>query len=129
MLRILIVDDYPGLIELYDLGLRARGFEVVGAANVGEAMTLAATQPFDAVVLDMQLPDGSGPDLLKRLRNLPSLEGKPVIGMSSFEGRDTPAPLDNFQFDAFLTKPLHPKKLAATLRRLLLANERKLAIA
>ena len=56
-------------------------------------------------------------------------EGKPVIGMSSFEGRDAPAPIDNFQFDAFLTKPLHPKKLAATLRRLLLENEKKLATA
>jgi CheY-like chemotaxis protein len=117
-MRVLIVDDYPGLIELYDLALRARGFEVVGAATVGEALTLAATERFDAVVLDMQLPDGSGPELLKRLRNMPFLDGKPILGMSSFAGHELTA-LARAGFDAFLPKPLHPKRLASALRRLL----------
>jgi DNA-binding response OmpR family regulator len=114
-MRVLIVDDYPGLIELYDLGLAARGFEVVGAATAGEALSLAANEAFDAVVLDLQLPDASGSDLLRRLRNLPSLDGKPIVGISSFESRDAHADA----FDAFLEKPLHPKKLASVLRRLL----------
>src|SRR5689334_1489056 len=100
-MRVLIVDDYPGLVELYDLGLAARGFEVVGAATAGEALTLAANESFDAVVLDLQLPDGSGSDLLRRLRNLPSLEGKPIIGFSSFEKQD----VSDGEFDAFLQKP------------------------
>lgn len=126
-MRVLIVDDYPGLIELYDLALRARGFEVVGAATAGEALTLAATERFDAVVLDMQLPDGSGPELLQRLRAMPFLDGKPVVGMSSFSGRDVPAQLD--RFDAFLHKPLHPKRLASVLRRVLLDSTRRLASA
>jgi CheY-like chemotaxis protein len=113
-MRVLIVDDYPGLIELYDLALRARGFEVEGAATAGEAITLAAAQPFDAVVLDVELPDGSGLDLAARMRQIPSLQHAKFIGMSSYEGMDI-----RKRFDAFLAKPFHPKRLASVLRRLI----------
>jgi DNA-binding response OmpR family regulator len=112
-MRVLIVDDYPGLIELYDLALRARGFEVVGAATAGEAMTLAATQKFDAVVLDIELPDGSGPELVDRMRAIPSLVAAKFVGMSSYQGKEL-----GKRFDAFLPKPFHPKRLAALLRKL-----------
>jgi len=112
-MRVLIVDDYPGLIELYDVALGARGFEVVGAATVGEAMTRAASERFDAVVLDLQLPDGNGNELAQRLRNLPSLENAAFVGMSSY------APLSVREyFDGFLAKPFHPKRLASLVRRL-----------
>jgi CheY-like chemotaxis protein len=107
------VDDYPGLVELYDLALGARGFEVVGASTAGQAMTLATTQLFDAFVLDCRLPDGSGGELLERLRAIPMLAHKPIVGMSSYGyegGRE--------RFDAFLSKPFHPKRLATLLRRL-----------
>jgi CheY-like chemotaxis protein len=113
MLRVLIVDDYPGLIELYDLALGARGFEVVGAATAGEAMTLAATEHFDAVVLDVELPDGSGPELVSRMRAIPSLEGAQFVGMSSYNPNEL-----GKRFDAFLPKPFHPKRLASVLRKL-----------
>lgn len=116
-MRVLIVDDYPGLIELYDLALRARGFEVVGAATAGEAMTLAATQPFDAVVLDVELPDGSGPELVDRMRAIPQLASAKFVGMSSYGANET-----GKRFDAFLPKPFHPKRLASMLRKLAAAR-------
>jgi CheY-like chemotaxis protein len=112
-MRVLIVDDYPGLVELIDLALGARGFVVVGAATAGAAMTLAATQPFDAVVLDLQLPDGSGSELRERMRALPQLASAKFVAMSSFEGH-----AQRSCFDAFLAKPFSPKRLAAMLRRL-----------
>lgn len=121
-MRVLIVDDYPGLIELYDLALRARGFEVVGAATAGDAMTLAATEKFDAVVLDVELPDGSGPELVKRMRAIPSLETAKFVGMSSYERQEV-----GHRFDAFLPKPFHPKRLATMLRKLL--SDRKTVVA
>jgi CheY-like chemotaxis protein len=112
-MRVLIVDDYPGLIELYDLALAARGIHVVGASTVGEAITLAATQPFDAVVVDVELPDGSGSELAARMRAIPSLRAAKFVGMSSYESE--PA---GKRFDAFLAKPFHPKRLATLLRKL-----------
>jgi DNA-binding response OmpR family regulator len=112
-MRVLIVDDYPGLVEHFDLALAARGFEVVGAATVGEALMHAVAGPFDAVVLDVELPDGSGPELAQRLRAIPSLENASFVGMSSFAGKRLAE-----KFDAFLKKPFHAKRLAALLRRL-----------
>jgi CheY-like chemotaxis protein len=111
-MRVLIVDDYPGLIELYDLALRSRGFEVVGAATAGEALMLAVTEKFDAVVLDVELPDGSGPELVQRMRAIPSLESAKFVGMSSYESPEIAK-----RFDAFLPKPFHPKRLASLLRK------------
>ena len=61
-MRVLIVDDYPGVVELFDLALRARGIDVVGASTVGEAMSVAAAESFDAVVLDVELPEGYDSD-------------------------------------------------------------------
>jgi CheY-like chemotaxis protein len=112
-MRVLIVDDYPGLVELYDFALGARGFQVTGAATAGEAMTLAVTEPFDAVVIDMQLPDEPGAALAARLRQVPGLEEVPFVGMSSDASRAVAE-----RFDAFLSKPFHPKRLASVLRRL-----------
>jgi CheY-like chemotaxis protein len=112
-MRVLIVDDYPGLIELYDLALRARGIDVIGAATAGEAMTLAATERFDAVVLDVELPDGSGPELVDRMRHIPSLASAKFVGMSSYQPQEV-----GKRFDAFLPKPFHPKRLATLLRKL-----------
>jgi DNA-binding response OmpR family regulator len=112
-MRVLIVDDYPGVVELYDLALAARGFQVVGATTAGEAMTLAANQSFDAVVLDVELPDGSGLELADRLRCIPALANAAFVGMSSY-----PKVPRTERFDVFLPKPLHPKRLASVLRRL-----------
>lgn len=110
-MRVLIVDDYPGVVELLDLGLAARGLEVVGVTTASEALARAATEEFDAAVLDVQLPDGSGHELVTRLRALPRFGARPIVGMSSFRRVDT-------LFDAFLPKPFRPKQLASLLRRL-----------
>jgi CheY-like chemotaxis protein len=118
-MRVLIVDDYPGVIELYDLALRARGFEVVGASTVAQAVTLVASERFDAAVLDVQLPDGSGVELVQRMRRMPRLAGARFVGISSYVGGEIAR-----YFDAFLSKPVHPKRLAATLRRLLGGHDR-----
>jgi CheY-like chemotaxis protein len=112
-MRILIVDDYPGLVELYDLALAARGISVVGAANASQALALAAGQEFDAVVLDLQLPDGSGHELSRRLRGMPQLANRPFVAISSFDRDEI-----KHGFDAYLSKPVHPKRLASVLRRL-----------
>jgi DNA-binding response OmpR family regulator len=113
-MRILIVDDYPGLVEVCDLALAARGFDVVGASTVGEAMTRGASERFDAVVLDVELPDGSGTDLARRLRQIPALAGAVFVGISAYQDAKIAQ-----RFDAFLAKPFHPRRLASMLRRLL----------
>jgi len=122
-MRVLIVDDYPGLIELYDLGLAARGFQVVGAATATMALLVAAQAPPDAAVIDHELPDATGTTLVARLREVPSLRCIPIVGISSHPATEVPVGA----YDAFLPKPVHPRRLAAALRRLLDGRDKPLS--
>ncbi len=65
--RLLVVDDEPDLRTLYELTLVREGYAVESAGSVEEAWSLLEAVPFDLLITDMRLPDGSGLDLLERL--------------------------------------------------------------
>ncbi len=68
-LRVLVVDDQPDLRMLLRMQLEVDGHEVVGeAVDVTSALALAQALAPQAVVLDRELPDGSGIDLVPALR-------------------------------------------------------------
>ncbi|HET9823330.1 MAG TPA: sigma-54 dependent transcriptional regulator [Burkholderiaceae bacterium] len=64
---LLVVDDEPDLLTLYELTLLREGYEVETAGSVEEALLLLKDRAFSALITDMRLPDGSGLDLLARL--------------------------------------------------------------
>jgi DNA-binding NtrC family response regulator len=112
--NILTVDDDPDIsIALLDL-LEHEGYSVELASTGTEALNRAKPQHFDAVLLDIRLPDlGS---VLQHLSELnPSL---PVILHTAQMTMDTPGqnPKSNHAF-AYLTKPFNRQELKATLRR------------
>ncbi len=117
MSQLLIIDDDCELCELLSRWLAQEGFEVE-VCHDGESArrTLARITPA-AVVLDVMLPDGSGLDLLRRLRSdHPEL---PVL-MLSARGE----PLDRILglelgADDYLAKPCDPRELTARLRAVL----------
>ena len=63
--HILIVDDEQGICRLLSDGLRMQGFDCCAASGGAEALKLLETQPFDAVISDLQMPGTTGLDLLK----------------------------------------------------------------
>ncbi len=65
--RLLVVDDEPDLRTLYELTLVREGYDVECAASVTEGWALLALRPYDLLITDMRLPDGTGMDLLARL--------------------------------------------------------------
>ena len=67
MAKILIVDDEPGLRLLYCDELTDEGYEVVTAANCSEAAQLLDARDIDLVVLDIQLKQESGLEMLQRI--------------------------------------------------------------
>lgn len=65
-LRLLIVDDEPGLRELLDILFRRAGYEVTLGSGVKAGLALIESEPsFDAIVTDLVMPDGSGMDILR----------------------------------------------------------------
>lgn len=67
-MKILLVDDEPRLNEFVKKGLQQNGYIVDSVDNGSEALTLAATEPYDLIVLDLMLPGQSGFDVLDNLK-------------------------------------------------------------
>ena len=92
---VLLVDDDADALEMYTIGLRACGFDVLSAADADQAMTLASVRDPDIVVTDAHLDGRCGVDLT----------GDLALG----EAR-RPRP-----YDSFLAKPCTPQRLAREL--------------
>ena len=65
--KILVVDDEPDLLTLYELALIREGHQVQCAANLAEARSALAADTFDVLITDMRLPDGLGMELLREI--------------------------------------------------------------
>ena len=68
--RILLVDDNDDIREAYQIGLESRGFEVVTASNVNEALRRISTEHFDVLLSDLHMPDaGDGFTVVSAMRH------------------------------------------------------------
>jgi two-component system, NtrC family, response regulator PilR len=67
--RVLVCDDEPSLREMLGILLRRAGYEITLASGLREALArVAESEPFDAVITDLRMPDGSGMDVLRAAR-------------------------------------------------------------
>ncbi|MFC4173248.1 response regulator [Microvirga sp. GCM10011540] len=113
-MRILVVEDDEVLLDGLRVGLELHGYTVDAMASCGDARTALETAEFDAVVLDLMLPDGSGLDVLRDLRR--RQDTTPVLLLTA---RDTVVDriggLDSGA-DDYLGKPFDLDEVAARLR-------------
>ena len=84
---ILVVDDDPLIIRLYKKLFAKHGCEAIGASTGKEAKQLLNGQKFDMAILDIQLPDLSGFDLLNIIRTNPKLKNMKVVMFSGFTAK------------------------------------------
>jgi DNA-binding response OmpR family regulator len=108
---VLIVDDDRSVRELFREALRIEGFDVRSASDGISALWQIDQQVPDAVILDLELPQVTGVDLLRELRSRPDMGLVPVIIVT---GTDWEVPLD---VAATLHKPVRPETLVSTLER------------
>lgn len=112
----LLVDDHADTNRSLVLLLGRRGYKVQAATSLAEARTLCALEAFDVLVCDMNLPDGSGLDLLPQLSDHP-----PRLGGIIVSGYNTPEDVEQSLaagYKAHLGKPVEIDKLAVTIRQL-----------
>ena len=81
--RILVVDDEPDLLELVRVNLKQAGFEVETAENGRQALERLQRAAPDLVILDLMLPDLSGTEVCRRVRQDPALAELPVIMLTA----------------------------------------------
>jgi len=99
--RVLLVEDEPVLRRVVARNLRGRGIGVVEAETAAEAVEVARADPPDLMLLDINLPDRTGWDVLRALRS--QAMDVPTIVVSAV--RVSPARLDEFRPLAYLPKP------------------------
>lgn len=100
--RVLLVEDEPSFREVLQLGLGPQGFETLAVPGLAEAKAALVASPFDAVVSDLRLKDGSGLDLLAWMKET-SVE-TPVVIMTAFATTETTVQALNMGAVDFLTK-------------------------
>jgi len=125
--RILVVDDERSMQEFLEIFFRSEGYEVVTAGDVQSALLHLEGNDFDVVVSDIQMPDGTGIDLLEAVR-----EGSPetvVIMITAFASTETAiAAMKQGAYD-YITKPFKVDEIRVViekaLEKQLLASENK----
>ena len=119
MTFLLIVEDELPIRELVSFVCEREGFEVVGAADVGEACAALKTRRPDLILLDRMLPDRSGQSWLEDLKKDPETADLPVIMLTARgEERDRVEALDGGAHD-YIVKPFFPRELVARIRAVL----------
>ena len=114
--RILAVDDDLQILRALKLVLRSAGYEVLPAANIEEALDVAAVSPVDAAIVDLLLPDGDGIELCRRLREWSSM---PIILLSAVGEEGEKVRAFRSGADDYVTKPFGPQELVARLEAVL----------
>lgn len=111
--EILIIDDEPQIRKLLQINLESNDYKVVQAINGKEGIQLSAHHSPDLILLDLGLPDKSGHQVLKELREW---FNKPIIILSAIDNEvDIVSALDNGATD-YLTKPFRTGELLARIR-------------
>ena len=123
--RLLMIDDDTRLSAMVGDYLRAAGFEVevAGTLAAGRNHLLtgapASSEAFDALVLDLMLPDGDGLDLCRELRAEPRTRQLPLLMLTARgEPMDRIVGLE-LGADDYLPKPFEPRELLARIKALL----------
>src|SRR5208282_6843026 len=110
---VLIVDDEPQIRRLLTVSLEANGYRVLSAASGQEGLVLAAQHQPALVVLDIGLPDLSGQEVLRRLREWTNL---PVIVLSVLGDAKGKVAAFDAGADDYVTKPFNTDELLARMR-------------
>lgn len=113
--NVLIVDDEENARRNIGEYLTAKGYEVTGAGTLKEARDLINTGVGDVILLDVQLPDGYGPNLLYEVNSLPARP--PIIVITGYGDIEMAVDVMKNGAHDFLTKPINMQHLEQSIER------------
>jgi DNA-binding response OmpR family regulator len=119
MSRLLLIDDDSRLTALVGDYLRRNGYECDAAGSLHAGRELLKARPYDALLLDLMLPDGDGLDLTRELRAQSRTRRLPLL-MLTARGEPTDRIVGlELGADDYLPKPFEPRELLARVKALL----------
>jgi two-component system cell cycle response regulator DivK len=120
---VMIVEDNELNMKLFHDLLEAHGYQTVGTRNGIEALDLARKHRPDLILMDIQLPEVSGLEVTKWLKEDPELQAIPVVAVTAFAMKGDEERIREGGCEAYLSKPISVGKFIETIRRFLAAPE------
>jgi two-component system phosphate regulon response regulator PhoB len=117
--KILVVDDEPEAVELFEFNLQQAGFEVITAGDGAEALKKAQSCSPGLVVLDLMLPEVDGLEVCKMLRRDPATARIPIIMLTAKAAEIDRILGLELGADDYMTKPFSPRELVLRVKKLL----------
>lgn len=119
--RVLVVEDVPSLQKLLAMVLRKAGHLVMSADNGRQAVELASREPFDLVLMDIQMPDMNGLDATRAIRAREARTGAhlPIVAITAYALPGDAQTCLDAGADAYLRKPVDLAALLPFLQRLI----------
>lgn len=120
--KILIVDDEPSILTLLTYSIEQAGFETESATNGLDAITKAAQQSYDLIVLDLMLPKMDGLEVCENLRY--KQIDTPILMLTARSEESNKILGLDLGADDYLTKPFSPKEVIARIKAILRRTNR-----
>ena len=117
-MNILFVDDLPDTCEVFKLAFRLEGHNTTVAHDGREALSLAGSEKFDAIIMDVEMPVMNGWDSVSKIRQLPSGGSIPIIMFTAYgTAADREHALEVGAND-LVQKPVQPRELINRIKAL-----------
>ena len=116
---VMIVEDNELNMKLFHDLLEAHGYRTVGTRNGLEVLDLARKRRPGLILMDIQLPEVSGLEVTKWLKEDPELQAIPVVAVTAFAMKGDEGRIREGGCEAYLSKPISVSKFIETIRRFL----------
>lgn len=120
--RVLYIEDHEDTRELVTLVLEQKSIEVVTGSTIKSGVALAGAEQFDLYLLDSWLPDGSGLELCRKIREFD--KATPILFYSAAAYEIDRDQAINSGAQAYLIKPSHPSELCSLVTSLIESHRR-----
>jgi len=117
--KILVVDDEPDILRVEVFRLKQTGCEIVTAVTGAEAIERARSARPDLVVVDLRLPDMTGIDVARSIREDEAMKAVPILLVTASSGEDVQGLLEGTGINDFVMKPFKPEDFIAKVKKYL----------
>lgn len=120
MTKILIIEDEPLVVRMYEKSLRFEKFDVITALNGVEGLEKIKTEKPDLVLLDIMMPQMNGMQVLEEMEKDPELKNIPVIMLTNLSGEhDAELALSKGAVQYWIKKDAKPQELGTRIMEVL----------
>ena len=117
-MHILFVDDMPDTRDIFRLAFGIHGHSTRVATNGVEAVEAVKQEGFDAIIMDVEMPEMNGWDAVRHIRGLPHGQGVPIIMFTAYGSEEDYQRATESGANCLLLKPILPQELLSQIEKL-----------